>query len=114
MAMKKPRKSKALSRRYRLRINDPVKDQLRSAPGHVRQQLHRAVESLSENPRPPDSRAMTPPPGTTIELRRIRMSNWRIVYLIDEIGSAVGVLTIRRRPPYDYADLSMLIQQLDE
>lgn len=56
---------------------------------------------------------MTAPPDMTVELRRIRLDDWRIVYLIDEAESAVGVLTVRQRPPYDYADLTEVVKQFN-
>lgn len=43
------------------------------------------------------------------DLRRIRLANWRIVYLVDDDLALVTVLAIRKRPPYQYEDLTDLI-----
>jgi mRNA-degrading endonuclease RelE of RelBE toxin-antitoxin system len=49
-----------------------------------------------------------------IELRRIRLERWRIVYVVDEDWQAVVVLAIHQRPPYDYEDLSELVEGLKD
>jgi mRNA-degrading endonuclease RelE of RelBE toxin-antitoxin system len=49
-----------------------------------------------------------------VELRRLRVERWRVVYAVDEDWEAVIVLTIRRRPPYDYEDLRDLVAGLQE
>lgn len=47
-----------------------------------------------------------------VELRRIRMEHWRIVYAVCDAEQWVWVLTIRRRPPYGYDDLAELLTRL--
>ncbi len=47
-----------------------------------------------------------------VELRRLRIERWRIVYTITETESYVDVLAVRKRPPYDYGDLERLLQEL--
>ena len=46
------------------------------------------------------------------ELRRIRLDRWRIIYAIHEDERAIDVIAVRKRPPYDYGDLSQLLTQL--
>jgi mRNA interferase RelE/StbE len=46
------------------------------------------------------------------ELRRIRLERWRIVYAITEVDRAIDVLTVRKRPPYDYGDLERLLADI--
>jgi mRNA interferase RelE/StbE len=84
-------------------------------PGNVRQRVRRAIANLAVAPRPPESTAM----HTTgldlregVELRRIRMERWRIVYPVCDEEQWVWVLALRRRPPYDYDDLPELIARL--
>lgn len=48
----------------------------------------------------------------TIELRRIRMEHWRIVYAVCDVEQWVWVLTVCRRLPYGYDDLPELIARL--
>jgi mRNA interferase RelE/StbE len=47
------------------------------------------------------------PPG--VELRRIRMDPWRVVYVVSDAEAWVWVLAVRKRPPYDYEDLEELL-----
>ena len=45
-----------------------------------------------------------------IELCRIQIESWRVVYLVEEKWEFVSVLAIRKRPPYQYNDLEKLIE----
>jgi mRNA interferase RelE/StbE len=56
---------------------------------------------------------MRAPEETVLELRRIRLDRWRVIYVVDEELTQVGVLAIRKRPPYDYKDLPELLAELD-
>ena len=47
-----------------------------------------------------------------LELRRYRIDPWRLVYAVNEQARWVWVLALRRRPPYDYADLSDLVAKI--
>jgi mRNA interferase RelE/StbE len=47
-----------------------------------------------------------------VEIRRLRLDPYRILYAVNAAESWVWVLAVRRRPPYDYADLSDLIDRL--
>lgn len=38
---------------------------------------------------------------------------WRVIYAIDEEFQQVAVLAIRKRPPYDYEDISDLLANLE-
>jgi len=46
------------------------------------------------------------------EVRRIRLADWRVVYAVNETWQEIAVLTIRKRPLYDYADLEGLLAEL--
>ena len=84
-------------------------------PGHVRQRVKRAISDLAANPRPPESQDMGTPAdvlGEGYEARRLRLDRWRVVYLVDHDNEWVYVLAVRRRPPYDYADLVELIREV--
>ena len=74
-----------------------------------------ALDNLADEPRPPKSRDLDlvgwdVPPG--VELRRLRLDPWRIVYAVNDDEGWVWALAVRRRPPYDYDDLSELIARL--
>jgi mRNA interferase RelE/StbE len=55
---------------------------------------------------------MNAPTESTLEVRRLRLDEWRVIYVVDEEWSEVGVLAVRKRPPYDYSDLSALLASL--
>jgi len=48
-----------------------------------------------------------------LEVRRLRLDDWRIIYTVNEELRQVQVLTIRRRPPYDYSDLEALLGEVE-
>ena len=37
------------------------------------------------------------------------LDNWRIVYVVSDDETAVDVVAVRKRPPYDYGDLAELL-----
>ena len=48
-----------------------------------------------------------------LEARRLRLDRWRVIYVVDEEWAEIGVLAVRKRPPYEYDDLSELLAELD-
>jgi len=89
----------------------------RALPGQVRQWIKREIESLADEPRPSNSRAldvtgMDVPRG--VEFRRVRLAHWRIVYAVHSAEGWVWVLSIQRRPPYDYEDLAEFVDLIGE
>src|SRR5689334_8318339 len=99
---------------YQLWIEDQAKAEVERLPGNVRQRIHQAIHSLKLEPRPHASRAMRSPVAIDVEVRRLRLEHWRIIYVVDEQASEVGVLAIRKRPPYDYSDLPDFLAGLQE
>jgi mRNA-degrading endonuclease RelE of RelBE toxin-antitoxin system len=99
--------------RYQVWINDEAKTEIIRLPGHMRQRIRRVIQALGDEPRPHYSQQMRAPEGVTLEVRRLRLERWRVVYIVDEEWSEVGVLAIRKRPPYDYRDLSELLAGLE-
>jgi mRNA interferase RelE/StbE len=96
--------------RFTVYITPEAYSEVKELPGHIRQRIREAIDSLAEEPRPPRSKALhfdSPVP----ELRRLRLDHWRIVYTITEADHFVDVLGVRRRPPYDYGDLEALLKQ---
>lgn len=84
-------------------------------PGNVRQRMKRIFDGLVTQPRPSTSKeldisGLDVPTG--IEIRRVRLEGWRVVYAINETEGWVWVLRIHRRPPYDYEDLKELVDSL--
>jgi mRNA-degrading endonuclease RelE of RelBE toxin-antitoxin system len=83
-------------------------------PGHIRQRIKRILDDLGQNPHPARSQSLELPDTapTEWEVRRIRLENWRIVYAVNKTWQEIGVLTIQKRPPYDYEDLELLLSEL--
>lgn len=84
-------------------------------PGNIRQRVRRAIDTLSAAPRPPESAAMDTADlelCAGVEVRRIRMERWRMVYAVCDEEQWVWVWAVRRRPPYNYNDLPELIARL--
>lgn len=99
----------------RLWVEPAVIDEIAGLPGHVRQRVRRAVRDLPNDQRPAQSRALDIPGELQVEgveARRLRMDQWRIIYVIDQELELISVLAVRRRPPYNYDDLRDLLGSL--
>lgn len=99
-------------KRYDVLLEPSVHQARKQLPGRFRQRVKRAIAALADDPRPSDSRAldvsdMDVPPD--VELRRIRMDPWRVVYAVSDAEAWVWVLAVRKRSPYDYEDLEELL-----
>ncbi len=103
---------------YQVEVTDQVRYEIRQLPGHIRQRIFRAIQTLSQEPRPYNSKQLNTAKAK-IELPldmnfyRIRMESWRIVYVIEEELKLVSVLAIRKRPPYDYENLGDLVKNFN-
>ena len=100
---------------YDLYLEAEVHSVRQTLPGHIRQRLRRTIDALAGEPRPTTSRALDVshlvlPAG--VEIRRIRLDRWRMIYAVYDDGRWVWVLAVRRRPPYDYEDLTDLAARM--
>jgi mRNA-degrading endonuclease RelE of RelBE toxin-antitoxin system len=96
----------------RLWIEPAALDQIAALPGYVRQRIRRAVSDLRTTPRPTYSRTLAIPSDVQLEgleACRLRIDSWRVLYVIDQEWQSITVLAIRKRPPYNYEDLSELL-----
>jgi mRNA interferase RelE/StbE len=93
--------------RYTVSVTPQAWKEIKSLQGNMRQRVKRAVDALATDPRPPRSTRLAAP-ELLPELFRLRLERWRIVYAISDRESAVDVLAVRRRPPYDHGDLETL------
>jgi mRNA interferase RelE/StbE len=103
---------------YAVFVTRSAWDEIKAAPGFVRQRIRRAIDALETDPRQPDSRQLDlAEVGLEIsdgqEVWRLRLDKWRILYLVSEPEHLVDVLAVRRRPPYDYGDLEQLLSERD-
>jgi mRNA interferase RelE/StbE len=100
---------------YTIFIEPEVHAARSQLPGHMRQRMRRAIDDLAGVPRPSGTRPLDiarldlPP---DLELRRLRVESWRLIYAVNDAESWVWILGIQRRPLYDYEDLSALAAKL--
>ena len=98
--------------RYHVHITPAAIKEIRRLPGHIKQRIIRTIDQLSKEPRPPKSVALKTTTFLTLlsaEPRRLRMDRWRIIYVVTDEDRLVDILAIRKRPPYDYGDLTELL-----
>jgi mRNA-degrading endonuclease RelE of RelBE toxin-antitoxin system len=103
---------------YSVRVQPEAKKEVRNLPGNMRQRVWRALRALEQEPRPRNSQALDTKKANLkldagVELRRIRIESWRIVYAVEDDWEHVIVMTILKRPPYDYGDLPELLAQAE-
>lgn len=84
---------------------------IKELPGNIRQRVRRTIDTLADEPRPAKSKKLDIP-DVESEVRRLRLDQWQIVYAITETDNIVDVLTVRKRPPYDYGDLEELLREV--
>jgi mRNA interferase RelE/StbE len=100
---------------YRVWIEPEFHAAREKLPGNLRQRIKRLLNEFADVAKPSNSRALNvagldiPP---EIEIRRVRLDRWRIVYAVNETEKWVWVLQIRQRPPYDYEDLQDIAERL--
>lgn len=99
----------------RVWIEPSALDEIAALPGHIRQRIRRSVSDLRAVPRPTSSRMLALPADLyieSIEVRRLRIDNWRVLYVIDEAWEIITILAVRKRPPYNYDDLRDLLGRM--
>ena len=101
---------------YQVEITNAARREIRNLPGNVRQLIFREIKALEKEARPHSSNKLKSTKGfqipKNVELRRIRMDHWRVVYAIEPEFSLVTVLAVRKRPPYQYEDLDELLKEV--
>lgn len=100
---------------YDLFIERAAHEQRKKLPGHIRQRIKKALDQLGINPYPHTSRDLDMVGHDVpddIELRRIRIKTWRLIYAVNEDEKWVWIWGIQKRPPYDYDDLQDFIDLL--
>jgi len=97
---------------YTVYIRPQPFQEIKSLPGNMRQRVRQAIGDLGENPRPFQSKQLDV--SFELDLWRLRIDNWRIVYAISEADKIVDILTVRKRPPYNYEDLGIILADLED
>ena len=97
---------------YRLDVSPAAQNEIKRLPGHIRQRMRRAINDLANSPRPPHSKRLDFELPSA-EPRRLKIDDWRIIYAVIETDwQLIAVVGVRRRPPYAYADLPEVFDEL--
>jgi mRNA interferase RelE/StbE len=88
--------------RYQIDYSDEARRNLRTVPGNYRQRVRRVIESLADNPRPPQAKELRHNPNGY----RISLGRWRLVYRVSDEEQLVFIAAIRqKRGPETYDDI---------
>jgi len=41
------------------------------------------------------------------------LDQWRLLYAVSQEEEIIDILAVRKRPPYDYGDLSTLLEEIN-
>ena len=102
---------------YRLWIEPEVHSAREQLPGNVRQRVKQILNGLRANPRSSSSKRLDVSDldiPKALEIRRVRLEHWRVLYAVNDQDGWVWVLGIYRRPPYQYEDLQELVSKLQK
>jgi mRNA interferase RelE/StbE len=97
---------------FRIFVTPQALAEIKDTPGNVRQRIRQTINELAKHPYPTHSKQLQFNQPDR-QLYRIRLNNWRIVYVITESENVIDVLAVRKRPPYDYGDLQKLMEVLE-
>jgi len=77
---------------YRIEFAKGVRKDFKGIPRHDANRILEKIDSLSENPRPPESKKLT-----NDESHRIRIGNYRVIYDIQDEVLIVLILKVGNR-----------------
>jgi mRNA interferase RelE/StbE len=78
---------------YSVEIKPPARKELEALPDRVLARVVRKLESLAQTPRPPGCKKLK---GYKDQWR-VRVGEWRVVYLIDDVAKLVSITRIAHR-----------------
>jgi mRNA interferase RelE/StbE len=78
---------------YKIEITSSAHHHLRNLSNPNRQRIHEAIEQLSQNPRPYGVKKMQ----GEVNFYRIRVGDYRILYIIDDSAKLICVMRIMHR-----------------
>jgi mRNA interferase RelE/StbE len=81
---------------YSVSLRPRAKKEIRNLDRQILTRISKAIDSLTENPRPPGCLKVK----TTEGLWRIRVGDWRIGYEIDDAAQTVIIITIGHRSEF--------------
>jgi len=80
--------------RYALTLRPKARKALLALPRKVRARLEGSLDTLAENPRAGDNKALK---GELRGLRRLRVGDYWVVFLVDDATKTVDVLILGHR-----------------
>ncbi|MBN1189666.1 MAG: type II toxin-antitoxin system RelE/ParE family toxin [Dehalococcoidales bacterium] len=78
---------------YQIEITNSAHHHLRNLNNSIRQRIHEAIEHLSQNPRPYGVKKLQ----GEVDFYRIRVGNYRVLYIIDDSTKTVTIMRIMPR-----------------
>ncbi len=87
---------------YQLEIEEQARRALKRLPGHMRQRVARAIDTLRYEPRPPGAKPLE---DELTGYWRIRIAGYRVIYTIEEAIMLVTVMKVAQRDQSTYEDL---------
>jgi mRNA interferase RelE/StbE len=81
------------SHAYAVVINRPAQKEIRSLDGVARSRVIRQIRQLADDPRPAGCRKLVGSPNRW----RVRVGDYRVIYIVDDTGRAVEIVAVRHR-----------------
>jgi mRNA interferase RelE/StbE len=78
---------------YSVEIKPSARKELEALPDHALARVFRKIEALAGQPRPVGSKKLT----NYKDHWRIRIGDWRVVYIIDDSNHLVTITRVRHR-----------------
>jgi mRNA interferase RelE/StbE len=79
---------------YRITLTRSAFKELHSLPNEVIKRISEKIDSLAETPRPQGSKKLK---GTSDDLWRIRIGDYRVIYGIDDAIKVIDIVKIGHR-----------------
>ncbi len=98
---------------YEVHVTPEAFAEIKDLPGHIRQRVKQAIDALADEPYPAQSKVLETPPDFDVKACRLRLDQWRVVYLVTDAERLIDVVAVRKRPPFDYGDLQELLTELE-
>lgn len=79
--------------RYRIEVTPAARRALESLPKKVLRQIDKRILALADNPSPPGAKKLQ----DTADLRRIRVGDYRIVYIVEADRPVIVIVDVGHR-----------------
>jgi len=87
---------------YQLKLEPRVEKTLAHLALDTRRRIAAEIETLAEDPRPADCMPVRAAPRGTF---RIRVGDWRVIYVVDDVDHKVTIARVARRKGDTYRRL---------